>query len=108
IGGTLVADAEARRLPEFSVGRPPAAAAVGPSVVVEEPLTVIDGIGRPRASALARLGIRTVTDLATADPAAVASLHGVSDDMARDLIVQARTAVRERGRRVLFAPGQQR
>jgi hypothetical protein len=104
LGGRPVADAASLPVREFVVGtRPfPSEAAIRPRVVVSEQLTAIYGIAERREATLRNLGIETVVDLARADPAVVASIPGVSDRMAKELISEARSIVRERGRRVLL------
>jgi hypothetical protein len=104
IGGRFVPGAVVPPVREFFVGRGdlPAPTAVGPRIIVEERLIVIDGIAESREARLRALGIATIVDLALADAAVVASLPGVSDRMANDFIREARSVVNERGRRILF------
>lgn len=69
---------------------------------VAEPLEAIDGIAASRAARLVAAGIRDVVALSRADVQHVATLPGVSEAIAADLIAQARRLVREKGERVVF------
>ncbi|WP_407343257.1 helix-hairpin-helix domain-containing protein [Pengzhenrongella phosphoraccumulans] len=120
VGGRVVLRAEEVRLPRFRVvDRAVAVQAVsqvavvaatagstGPAVVsrirVDAPLTAIAGVAEHRAAALEASGITDVVALSRADLRTVAALRGVSDKQAAAMITEARTLVRDQGRRVVF------
>jgi hypothetical protein len=104
VGGRAVAVSRDEGPPRFRVGvREPPVRVPRTSVVrVDEPLAVISGISRSRELALRAMGIGSLPALATADPATVAAIRGVSLRMARDYVRQARDVVRERGYVELF------
>lgn len=56
-------------------------------------LESLDGVGPARAKKLSAAGIRSVEDLASLEPAQVASQAGVSEAVAKRLVVNARNSV---------------
>ena len=104
-GGRLVARARPIPLPRFrAVDR--LVARRGPALVarmrVDATLVDLNGIAAKRAADLRAVGIHDVVDLASANPAVVSKLRGMSNAGARSLIAQAAQVVRERGVRVAF------
>ncbi|WP_020392176.1 helix-hairpin-helix domain-containing protein [Kribbella catacumbae] len=78
----------------------------GPAVVsrvrTDLPVTAVRGIGAARAVELSAVGVPDLVALSSASPQIVARLRGVSDQLARRLIVEAGQLVRAHGVRVIF------
>ncbi len=62
----------------------------------------LEGVGRARARALYNAGLRSVEDVANADPKAISMIRGFGDKLARSIVEQARKLVEEG--RVIRAP----
>ena len=59
-------------------------------------LTRVKGVGRVRARALYNVGIRSVEELATLDPARLEGLPGFGPRVAREVIAEARKLIKQR------------
>ncbi|WP_328331056.1 helix-hairpin-helix domain-containing protein [Kribbella sp. NBC_00382] len=92
-------------LPRFRIPDRPSLT-TGPAVVsrarTELPLTAVKGVGKARAVELVRAGVPDLVTLSSAAPDVVAGLRGVSDKLARQLIIEAGQLVRAHGVRVIF------
>jgi hypothetical protein len=77
----------------------------GPALVsrirIDVPVTDLNFVGETRAAQLRAAGLTDLMAVARADVATIAALPGVSDRLAAQIIAEAATIVRTRGRRVL-------
>lgn len=75
---------------------PPETADAGRSTADGETLVAIDGIGEATAESLADAGIRSVADVAAADPGTIAEIDGIGDGQAVDIVASATEIEAER------------